>query len=239
MLTRLLVRYTGNAGSGFRSCLNALNGSTQPISILFSGATVRNNTVMEETPSRLGYLGHSVGASYFRPGLRGSVTYEHIAISDSSSAGLKVLYKAADGPRLTLRNISLVNVASADRAYPDPAPGADTYHVGPVMLIGALLPNVNGYLGGFPTLGGIVFDGVRIHDVFRRPWMFVDTVDGVRTMWGTITAPNGAGGVQVWNKLGGCYVEHNRTNATSLLPFAAVCEATAAWRTGTIQENVF
>ena len=218
--------YVGNAGSGFRTCLNGLNASTKPISILFSGGTVRNNTVLEHSA---GYLGHSVGASYFRPGLRGDVTYENIAIRDCASAGLKVLYKAADSPRLTFRNVSLAKTALADRVYPDPAPGADRYRVGPVMFVGALLPDVNGYLGGFPTLGGVVFDGLRIADSFPRPWLFVDTVDGVRTEWQTITATR-SGGVALTNPLGGCYVQHNRTNATSLLPFSAVCDQAGARR---------
>ena len=41
--------FTGNSGAGFRSCLNALNGSTQPVSVLFSGGIVHNNTVMQNT----------------------------------------------------------------------------------------------------------------------------------------------------------------------------------------------
>ena len=118
--------YTGNAGSGFRTCLNALNASTHPVSILFSGGLVRNNTVMETVG---GSSGHSVGASYFRPGLRGEVTYENIAVSDCAAAGLKVLYKAADSPQLTFRNVSLANVGWADRVVPDPAPGPDPYRV--------------------------------------------------------------------------------------------------------------
>ena len=76
-----------------------------------------------------GSSGHSVGASYFRPGLRGEVTYENIAVSDCAAAGLKVLYKAADSPQLTLRNVSLANVGWADRVVPDPTPGPDPYRV--------------------------------------------------------------------------------------------------------------
>ena len=125
--------YTGNAGSGFRSCLNALNASTHPVSILFSGGLVRNNTVMA---NRVGSRGHSVGASYFRPGLHGDVTYENIDIRDCAAAGIKVSYKAVNSPQLTLRNISVANVAWADRVVPDPMPGPDIYHVGPVMFVG-------------------------------------------------------------------------------------------------------
>jgi hypothetical protein len=221
--------YTGNAGAGFRTCMNALNGSTQPVSVLFSGGVVTNNTFMFNKPSnyKFGYYaGHSIGASFFRPGLGGTVTYENLDVRDSSGPGLKVLYKAADGPLLTLRNISLTNVAWDGRLFPDPKDPPDTKRhqegVGPIMFIGSLLPNVNGYLGGFPTVGGIVFDGVRINDNVSRPWLFVDTVDRVETRWDTITGTP-SGGVKLKNKLGGCWVRHNRTNATSMLPFSAVC----------------
>jgi hypothetical protein len=224
--------YTGNAGAGFRTCLNAFNGSTKPVSILFSGGAVTNNTFMfSNNPSNYKsgyYAAHSVGASFFRPGLGGTVTYENIDVRDSSGPGLKVLYKAADGPLLTLRNISLRNVAWDGRLFPDPKDPQNTKRhqegVGPIMFIGSLLPNVSGYVGGFPTVGGIVFDGVRISDNASRPWLFVDTVDGVQTNWETITATSRRdGGVRLANKMGGCWVRHNLTNVTSLLPFSAVC----------------
>lgn len=224
VLTNVTFRdcvYSGNSGAGFRTCLNAMNGSTAPVSILFSGADVHNNTVMQDRPSKSGYIGQSVGASYFRPGLQGAVTYQDIAVRSCSSAGIEVRYKTAGGPLLTLRNISLANVAWADRAYPDPTPGADLYRVGPVMFIGDLLPNVNGFLGGFPTLGGVVFDGLRIQDNVSRPWLFVDTTAGVTADWSSITATGK--GVRLSNEAGGCYVKHNHTNVTSLLPFSAEC----------------
>ena len=80
--------YSGNSGAGFRTCLNAMNGSTAPVSILFSGADVHNNTVMQDRPSKSGYIGQSVGASYFRPGLQGAVTYQDIAVRSCSSSTL-------------------------------------------------------------------------------------------------------------------------------------------------------
>ena len=210
--------YTGNSGEGFSTCLNALNGSSKPVSITFSGATVSNNSVQEDSA---GFYGSCVGASYFRPGLQGFVVYEHVDVQHCPTAGIRIEQKTEGGPLLTLRNISLSNVSYADRRYPDPAPGPDHFHVSPVMMVSQLLPVVNGFVGGFPTVGGIQFDDMSIEDDFPRPWLFVWTTDGVVPQWNSIRSS--PAGVVLTNPKGGCWVEHNRTNVTSLLPFAAKC----------------
>jgi hypothetical protein len=149
------------------------------------------------------------------------VTYDSITVRDSPVAGVQVREKAVDSPLLTLRNISLQNVSYANREYPDPVTGPDLYTVSPVMLVNALLPNVNGFLGGFPTIGGVIFDGLRIEDSFARPWMFIWTGDDVTPVWSSIAAVGA--GVSLVNPDGGCFVRHNHTNASAELPFKPTC----------------
>ena len=224
--------FRGNSGAGFATCLNALNASSRPVSITFRDAQVSNNSANERSS---GFSGCSVCATYFRPGLRGSVTYDGIVLEDTPVAGIQIREKAANSPLLTLRNISLARTSSANRGYPDPAPGPDTYTVSPVMMVSALLPNVNGFLGGFPTLGGVVFDGVRIADSFDRPWMFVWTTDGVVPVWSSIVGT--ASGVSLVNPDGGCWVKHNRTNATAAAPFRAACSLGKGVRAAAVARN--
>ena len=108
-LTNLTFRncqYLGNAGAGFQTIANALDNRTRPISVLLDGALMAGNQ-------------YGLVAESFHSGLLGDVIYSSVEVRGTLAYGLVVCNKAIDS-LLTVRNVTMRNVALPPQHWPEP-----------------------------------------------------------------------------------------------------------------------